>query len=57
MLEFFKSQNSNRMRFEIAGFEIAGSNRQIAGFGNAKEGIGESRARQGREPARGQDSL
>ena len=37
MLEFFKSQNSNRMRFEIAGFEIAGSNRQIAGFGNAKE--------------------
>ena len=36
MLEFFKSQNSNRMRFEIAGFEIAGSNRQIAGFGNAK---------------------
>ena len=36
MLEFFKSQNSNRMRFEIAGFEIAGSNRQIAGFGHAK---------------------
>ena len=37
MLEFFKSHNSNRMRFEIAGFEIAGSNRQIAGFGHAKE--------------------
>ena len=46
MLEFFKSQNSNRMRFEIAGFEIAGSNRQIAGFGNAKAlalAVGKSR--------------
>ena len=41
------------MRFEIAGFEIAGSNRQIAGFGNAKAielvkvGIGRNLIRKG----------